>query len=60
MSVLACVGMCTRLQGGGWKGEERLGVTDVEISLLRWAFSALLQVREKVISWFFSSFFLVF
>lgn len=61
MSVLACAGMCTQLHRGGWKGEERLGVTDVEISLLRWAFSALLQVTEKVISrrgWFFFFFFL--
>lgn len=63
MSVLACAGVCTRLHRGGWKGEERLGVTDVEISLLRWAFSALLQVTEKVISrrgWFFYSFFFFF
>lgn len=55
MSVLACAGACAE-----WKGEERLGVTDVEISLLRWAFSALLQVTEKAIGrrgWFFFSLF---
>lgn len=50
MSVLVCAGVCTLWRRGEWKGEERLGVTDVEISLLCWAFSGLLQVTEKVIS----------